>query len=282
MSRVRIAAEISGELYDRVVARAAAERLTLDTVVSRLLDEWAVQPSAPAYDTYVVQAGDTLRGIARRVYGDAAKYTVIARYNGIADARDIFPGQLLRIPLAGLTPAPAPIAPPAATPLPTPALTPPPMTFTPSPHYNNRPDPDDVSGIVVHSTANSTLSGVVSWFQNPQAYVSAHYIVGKDGRIVQMVYDHHRAWHAGRSEWQGRPDLNSWTLGIEMVNLNDGIDPYPQVQYQAVLALCRYLMGSYDISVDNVVGHYQVAVPAGRKTDPRGFDLDLLRREVVA
>ncbi len=282
MSRVRIAAEISQELYERVIAKATAEQLTIDTVVSKLLDEWARQPAAPTYDTYIVQPGDTLAGIARKVYGDADKYTLIARYNGIADARDIFPGQLLRLPLIDLPPAPGPSTAPPVTPPPAPALTPPPMTFTPSPHYNNRPDPNDISGLVLHSTANSTLSGVVAWFQNPESYLSAHYVVGKDGKIVQMVRDRHRAWHAGKSEWRGKPDLNSWTLGIEMVNLNDGLDPYPQVQYRAVLALCRYLLGRYDISVDNVVGHYQVAIPAGRKTDPRGFDLDRLRREVVA
>jgi N-acetyl-anhydromuramyl-L-alanine amidase AmpD len=135
---------------------------------------------------------------------------------------------------------------------------------------------------VIHSTANSTLDGVIRWFNNPKALVSAHYTIGKDGRIVQHVRDRDRAWHAGRSEWKGVENVNNYGIGIELVNLNDGQDPYPEEQHKANVQLCAYLCRKYSIQTDDIMGHLDIAIPLGRKTDPRGYDLDRLRREVKA
>jgi N-acetylmuramoyl-L-alanine amidase len=150
-----------------------------------------------------------------------------------------------------------------------------------SPNFNNRRRPDDITAIVIHSTANSSLERVVDWFNNPSAQVSAHYTIGKDGQIVQHVQDMHRAWHAGRSTWRGREGCNDYTVGIELVNLNDGNDPYPEAQHQANAALCAYLADKYNISPDDIMGHLDIALPPGRKSDPRGYNLDRLRREVA-
>jgi N-acetyl-anhydromuramyl-L-alanine amidase AmpD len=121
---------------------------------------------------------------------------------------------------------------------------------------------------------------VVNWFNRPDAQVSAHYTIGKDGQIVQHVQDMHRAWHAGRSVWKGRDDCNDYAIGIELVNLNNGQDPYLAAQHQANVALCAYLCHKYNISTDDIMGHLDIAIPPGRKSDPRGYDLNRLRSEV--
>ena len=188
---------------------------------------------------------------------------------------------------ATAAPVPAPAPPPTAVPPPLPPLTRtmpsrPPFQWVGSPNFNRRPRPDDITGLTIHSTANRTLEGVINWFNNPNAQVSAHYSIGKDGKIVQHVHDRDRAWHAGRSMWKGRPSCNDYCLGIELVNLNDGRDPYPEAQHQANVELCAYLCATYNISPDDIMGHFQIALPAGRKTDPRNYDLARLQREVAA
>jgi N-acetyl-anhydromuramyl-L-alanine amidase AmpD len=135
---------------------------------------------------------------------------------------------------------------------------------------------------VIHATANRTLEGVIRWFNNPLAQVSAHYTIGKDGRIVQHVHDRDRAWHAGKSEWKEKRNVNNYALGIELVNLNDGQDTYPEEQHQANVKLCTYLCRKYDIKPEDIMGHLDIAIPEGRKTDPRGYDLEQLRSEVEA
>ena len=275
----------------------------MSQVLATLLTEWVgplPEPVAPApptvptpgVRTYVIKAGDTLGAIARDMYGSAAKYTIIAEANNITDPRRIWVGQVLTIPpLPGESAA----APPVTTP-PTPVVSPPPttapapvtpapeapaITWVGAPNFNRRPNRNDIHAIVIHATANTTLEGVISWFNNPDAQVSAHYTIGKDGRIVQHVRDHDRAWHAGGSEWRGVPNVNNYGLGIELVNLNNGQDPYPEEQHQANVQLCIFLCRKYKIKPEDIMGHLDIAVPKGRKTDPRAYDLERLRREVT-
>lgn len=278
--------------------RASLEGKTLDQVIAEFLLQYADGASAGAPTTYTVQRGDTLGRIAAKVYGDATKYPLIQRANNISNPSRIWIGQVLVVPPLGkATPSPVTSTPVTASPLPAPA---PPVLTQPapqsgnggrpgkpairwvgSPNFNNRRRPDDITAIVIHSTANSSLERVVDWFNNPSSQVSAHYTIGKDGQIVQHVQDMHRAWHAGRSTWRGREGCNDYTLGIELVNLNDGNDPYPEAQHRANLALCAYLADKYNISPDNIMGHLDIALPPGRKSDPRGYNLDRLRREVA-
>jgi len=75
-------------------------------------------------------------------------------------------------------------------------------------------------------------------------------------------------------------DLNSWALGVEMVNWNNGEDPFPEPQHQAAVDLVSHLCEKYDIKPEFIVAHYDVS--PGRKTDPKGYDMDRLRREVKA
>ncbi len=307
--------DVEDAVYQQALAKASTEGKTLAQVLAVLLSEWAgplpgpapapaePTPTVPAR-TYTVRPGDTLGGIARTVYGNAARYPIIAEANNITDPRRLWVGQVLVIPslpeapVQPSPPTPAPVIPPAPVPVtpPTPApVTPPtapapavpapgapPVTWVGSPNFNQRPDPDDIWAIVIHATANSSLDGVVTWFKNPEAQVSAHYSIGKDGRIVQHVRDKDRAWHAGKSEWRGIANVNNYAIGIELVNLNDGQDPYPEEQHQANLQLCIYLCRKFNILPENIMGHLDIAIPAGRKTDPRGYDLERLRQEVTA
>jgi LysM repeat protein len=296
--------DIDEAVYQQALTRAGAEGQTLAQVLTTLLTQWAgplpsppplaaaptPTPSpAPAARSYTVKSGDTLGAIARAMYGNAAKYPLIAQANQITDPSRIWVGQVLTIPPLPDA-APTPVA--VATPLPTPAVPPtdlltavplpPPITWVGSPNFNSRPDPKTIWAIVIHSTASSSLEGVISWFNDPAVQLSSHYAIGKDGRIVQHVRDEDRAWHAGKSEWKGVPGVNDYGLGIELVNLNDGSDPYPEAQHHSNVLLCAYLCGKHHIKPEDIVGHVDIAVPPGRKSDPRGYDLGRLRLEVSA
>jgi LysM repeat protein len=303
MATRNVEVPIDDAVYQVAVNRATSEGKSVGQVVAEFLVQYADGASAGVPTSYTVQRGDTLGRIAARFYGDASKYPIIQRANNISSPSRIWVGQVLVIPpIAGNTPSqPAPATPAPVTPVPTVPTTPPtPQPVAPvspvaggppqkpairwvgSPNFNNRPRPDDITAIVIHSTANSSLERVVDWFNNPSAQVSAHYSIGKDGEIAQHVQDIHRAWHAGRSVWKGRESLNDYALGIELVNLNDGHDPYPEAQHRANVALCAYLCDKYHISVDDIMGHVDIAIPPGRKSDPRGYDLERLRNDVAA
>jgi len=127
--------------------------------------------------------------------------------------------------------------------------------------------------VVLHATVGS-LSATLGWFANPQSGVSAHYVVAKTGRVYQMVEEQNRAFHAGASQYQGRTGFNDFSIGIEMVNKNDGVDPYPADQFEAVVDLVGYLVEKYGIERRWIVTHADIST-AG-KTDPRGFPLDEL------
>lgn len=131
-----------------------------------------------------------------------------------------------------------------------------------------------VDMIVIHSTAGSTtdLDRIVRWFQTPGIRVSAHYLIGKDGRTVGMVRPWQRAWHAGNR------DANTRSIGIELCNRNTGIDPYPPAQVSAAVELCAALVQEYSIPIDRIVGHKDI--PGAGKSDPVGLDLDWFREQV--
>lgn len=157
--------------------------------------------------------------------------------------------------------------------------------YVPSPHQNSRPSVNKPApllpdAIVLHHTASGgDAASVARWFADPKSQVSAHYIVDKTGAIVQCVADDRRAWHAGESVLAGRKDVNSFSIGIELVNKGDGQDPYTDQQYWALAELVTYLQKKYRIPLSRVVGHRDICVPRGRKTDPSdNFDWPRLRR----
>jgi N-acetylmuramoyl-L-alanine amidase len=141
----------------------------------------------------------------------------------------------------------------------------------PSPNFNDRKF--DVDMLVLHYTGMETGQAALDRMRDPEAEVSAHYMFWEDGRIVQLVGEDKRAWHAGVSSWQGDSDLNSRSIGIEIVNgghdwplAGGGLPPYPNVQIEAVIALCQGILSRWNIPQSRIVGHSDIA-PA-RKDDP--------------
>ena len=140
----------------------------------------------------------------------------------------------------------------------------------PSPNFNPRPDGVVVDTIVLHATVLDTLQEVIDKFADPQSQVSAHYTIDRDGTIACHVGEDQRAWHAGQSRMEdGRCGVNDFSIGIELINLNDGIDPFPYVQIHAMRRLARGIISRHPIRY--IVTHYQCADPPGRKSDPAGF-----------
>ncbi len=150
------------------------------------------------------------------------------------------------------------------------------IAWVQSPNFGPRKDVLDVDTIVIHHTAADTLGGTVKWFVDPKSQVSAHYVIGRDGSIVQQVSTFARAWHAGVSRDQsGRSNVNDFSIGIELVNVGDGKEPYPEEQIEALHHLIAVLKRRFP-KISQVTSHKFIAQPPGRKNDPRGFPWDRL------
>jgi N-acetyl-anhydromuramyl-L-alanine amidase AmpD len=133
-----------------------------------------------------------------------------------------------------------------------------------------------VDTIVVHATVLDTLDEVVERFADPLCKVSAHYTIDRDGTIAAHVDESQRAWHAGQSVMQdGRRGVNDFSIGIELINLNDGEDPYPEPQLDALRQLVKSIASRHPIR--HIIGHHECADPPGRKSDPRGLRMEWVR-----
>jgi N-acetylmuramoyl-L-alanine amidase len=137
---------------------------------------------------------------------------------------------------------------------------------TPSPNFDDRGLP--VTMLVMHYTGMQDAASAIARLADPEAKVSAHYVVAEDGQIVAMVDEEKRAWHAGKSYWRGITDVNSASVGIEIVNPGHefGYRPFPDVQIDAVLGLAKAIVQRHHITRGNVVGHSDIAPK--RKEDP--------------
>ena len=133
-----------------------------------------------------------------------------------------------------------------------------------SPNFDIRKLP--VSCLVLHYTGMETGPAAIERLCDPDAKVSAHYVVEEDGRVFQLVDEKDRAWHAGVSEWKGIADLNSASIGIEIVNGGHdfGLADFPEVQIESVIKLSLSILSRHTIT--DIVGHSDIA-PA-RKQDP--------------
>jgi N-acetylmuramoyl-L-alanine amidase len=130
--------------------------------------------------------------------------------------------------------------------------------------------------IILHHTGSRSAESARLTLTSAQAGVSAHYLVDRDGRITQLVDERLRAWHAGDSRWGSDSDLNSSSIGIELVN--DGDEPFPQAQIDRLIHLLRDLRERYRLPARNILGHADIA--PRRKVDPsRHFPWDRLGRE---
>lgn len=157
------------------------------------------------------------------------------------------------------------------------------VIWHPSPNFNTRPDGVKPSVIALHHTGSGSAWADREFLCNPDSGVSAHYLISKDGTIHHLVKDSDRAWHAGKSAFQGREDVNDFSIGIELTNKGDGRTPFTEAQYTSCRALVAWLCAEYGIPRGNVVGHKDVALPKGRKDDPAdNFDWERVLPSVVS
>src|SRR3954471_18439704 len=137
----------------------------------------------------------------------------------------------------------------------------------PSPNFGPRPKgPPHI--LVLHYTGMQSGEAALTRMRDPAAEVSAHYMVEEDGRVFRLVPEERRAWHAGKSSWRGETDVNSASVGVEIVNPGHefGYRPFPEAQVAAVFALVADIRSRWTIADVDVVGHSDVA--PDRKEDP--------------
>jgi N-acetylmuramoyl-L-alanine amidase len=138
----------------------------------------------------------------------------------------------------------------------------------PSPNRGERVGGRHVDMIVLHYTGMLDPDDALNRLTTQGSEVSAHYFVHEDGRIIQLVQESRRAWHAGQAYWAGETDINSCSIGIEIANPGHefGYPDFPKRQIAAVTALCRSIQTRNTIPPVRVLGHSDVA--PSRKQDP--------------
>ncbi len=132
-----------------------------------------------------------------------------------------------------------------------------------------------IDTIVIHATERGSLYEVEEIFRSVKREVSAHFTIARDGSSVCHVPIGKVAWHAGKSHLpDGRESVNQFSIGIELLNKNDGLDPYSLRQLASLRDLLNYLCSSLPISI--LTTHRAIAQPIGRKTDPVGLSPEKL------
>ncbi|MCB4770850.1 N-acetylmuramoyl-L-alanine amidase [Ancylobacter sp. Lp-2] len=148
-----------------------------------------------------------------------------------------------------------------------------------SPNHGERLGVAVADMLLLHYTGMQSAEEAVAWLRSPEKAVSCHYVVHEDGQIAQLVPESRRAWHAGLSSWAGANDINSLSIGIEIVNPGHDFDypPFPARQIEAVTALAKDIVTRLAIRPERVLAHSDVA-PL-RKQDPgEKFPWDILHR----
>jgi N-acetylmuramoyl-L-alanine amidase len=140
------------------------------------------------------------------------------------------------------------------------------LIAAPSPNFDARRAPPDM--VVLHYTGMASGAEALDRLRDPQAKVSAHYLIEEDGRVFSLVAEERRAWHAGVSFWKGERDINAVSIGIELVNLGHewGYHAFAEAQIEALIALLDEVRGRWSIPDERILGHSDVAPE--RKTDP--------------
>jgi N-acetylmuramoyl-L-alanine amidase len=122
--------------------------------------------------------------------------------------------------------------------------------------------------VIIHHTAQDSTAQTLKTFTIKRPQTSAHYVIGRDGKVYQMVNDYLRAQHAGLGKWGSVTDMNSCSIGIEMDN-NGTTDPWTDAQINSLCAVLATLKKKYSIPTANFIGHADYA--PGRKNDPKNF-----------
>lgn len=140
-----------------------------------------------------------------------------------------------------------------------------------SPNQDDRPAGVAIDAIIVHDTETPGVTKaqtIANHFLNPRSQVSAHYIIGKAGEVMQCVADERRAWHAGPSKYDGREKVNDFSIGIELVNAQTGRDPFTDAQYNSLITLTADLVTRHRIPLSRITGHRHVTNYPKIKRDP--------------
>jgi len=142
------------------------------------------------------------------------------------------------------------------------------IEWSPSPNHTERRGMAPVDMLVLHYTNMTSAEAARQRLCDPAVEASAHYLVREDGHVWQLVAEHRRAWHAGAAIWQGEPDINSRSIGIEIAHPGHiwGYRPFWPVQLASVLTLCQGMIARYGIEPRNVLAHSDIA--PNRKEDP--------------
>lgn len=142
------------------------------------------------------------------------------------------------------------------------------VTIGHSPHQSDRRSGSVISAIVLHADVSASAAQTVAWLQQPKAVAAYHYIVERDGTVTQLVQDARKAWHAGKSQLDGVPDVNQFSLGVCFSNLQDGEEPFDPRALSAGIELVAGLCAKHGIKPSRIASHEAVAMPPGRKQDP--------------
>lgn len=139
---------------------------------------------------------------------------------------------------------------------------------SPSPNHNARTAGKTIRYVILHYTGMPEPDGSRTWLCDPKSEVSAHYLIERTGQIWQLVAEAERAWHAGVSSWQGETDMNSVSIGIELVNRGHqwGYQEFPAPQIAACAQLVQGIMQRHSIAPRSILGHSDIAPQ--RKEDP--------------
>jgi N-acetylmuramoyl-L-alanine amidase len=143
-----------------------------------------------------------------------------------------------------------------------------PAKVFPSPNHGERAGGRRPDMLLLHYTGMPTAAEALQRLCNPVTEVSAHYFIFEDGRILQLVPEGRRAWHAGAAAWAGETDINSCSIGIEIAHPghDGGLPPYPERQIDGVIGLCRDVVRRWAMRPERVLAHSDVA--PDRKEDP--------------
>lgn len=143
-----------------------------------------------------------------------------------------------------------------------------PVIQKPSPNFNDRADGKAPAYLIFHYTGMENATAALDRLTDETSGVSAHYTIDEDGKIYAHVPEDKRAWHAGEAFWHGETDLNSTSIGIEIVNGGHdfGLPDFPETQIDSVRQLSLDMMARYDIPPENVLAHSDIA--PSRKQDP--------------
>lgn len=138
----------------------------------------------------------------------------------------------------------------------------------PSPNFGDRPKNSQIDILVLHYTGMQSGQEAIDRLCDPASSVSSHYLIEEDGRIFRLVDEEKRAWHAGRGEWQKCVDVNSNSIGIEIVNPGHefGYRAFPDIQIKSVIELCQDILGRHTIPASRIIAHSDMA--PDRKEDP--------------